>query len=286
MVNTPQDNRELVWFVREVLMKKYPMPNLQRLPMDQFNYNSSSDDAPKMAKFIGKDLFRSKKSGFYFSSLTGSNAPMMPAPWLTESLGWGGCIVEPDPRKYFSYRKLYAQRDATKIVHASLSPQKYPKEVSRLTRSSRVVSNPSLCQVTLHYEEDESEVKVETMADEPERIKCFPLYTILLALNRTQVDLLSLGCQGQELEILQTSKFETQSNFNSILTFFIFLVPWDRITVDVISIHLVHFSHKIDYPLYTSELIKYLEDLSYDLVWIHDKNFVFKKSPPTVIARN
>jgi hypothetical protein len=60
--------------------------------------------------------------------------------------------------------------------------------------------------VTLHYEEDESEVKVETMSDEPERIKCFPLYTILLALNRTQIDLLSLGCQGQELEILQTSK--------------------------------------------------------------------------------
>ena len=61
--------------------------------------------------------------------------------------------------------------------------------------------------MTLHYEETESEVKVETMNDEPERIKCFPLYTILLALNRTQLDLLSLGCQGQELEILQTSKF-------------------------------------------------------------------------------
>lgn len=44
------------------------------------------------------------------------------------------------------------------------------------------------------------------MGDEPERIKCFPLYTILLALNQTHIDLLSLGCQGQELEILQTSK--------------------------------------------------------------------------------
>lgn len=130
MVNTPQTNAQLVWFVREVLMKKYPMPNLQRLPMDQFNYNTSSEEAPQMAKLIGEDLFGSKKSGFYFQSLTGTNARMMPAPWLTESLGWGGCIVEPDPRKYFSYRKLYAQRDATKIVHASLSPQKYPKEVS------------------------------------------------------------------------------------------------------------------------------------------------------------
>lgn len=131
MVNTPQDSKELVWFVREV-MKKYPMPNLQRLPMDQFNYTSSDDEAAKMTRFIGRELFGGKKSGFYFQSLTGSNGQMMPAPWLTESLKWGGCIVEPDPRKYFSYRKLYAQRDATKIVHASLSPQKYPKEVSVL----------------------------------------------------------------------------------------------------------------------------------------------------------
>jgi hypothetical protein len=72
---------------------------------------------------------------------------------------------------------------------------------------SKTKTNLILFQVTLHYEEDESEVKVETMADEPERIKCFPLYTILQALNKTHIDLLSLGCQGTELEILQTSKF-------------------------------------------------------------------------------
>lgn len=198
--------------------------------------------------------------------------------------------------------------------------------------------------MTLHYEETESEVKVETMNDEPERIKCFPLYTILLALNRTQLDLLSLGCQGQELEILQTSKFdifcfdllmkrifESLSGFVpkylSVLSYliskpersldkvvkkgpgalnnlknalllelyiqfsscdwillnyyflfsFLFLVPWDRVSVEVISIHLVHFSHKIEYPIYASELIKYLEDLSYELVWNHERNFVFKK---------
>jgi hypothetical protein len=31
MVNTPQDNGKLVWFVREMVMKKYPMPNLPKL---------------------------------------------------------------------------------------------------------------------------------------------------------------------------------------------------------------------------------------------------------------
>ena len=131
MVNTQQENPQLVWFVREVLMKKYPMPNLPKLPLDEFNFNNSNDEAARMSRFIGKDMFSSRRTGFYVQSLTGSNSPMMSAPWLTESLGWSGCIVEPDPRKYFSYRKLYAQRDSTKIVHASLSPQKYPKEVSQ-----------------------------------------------------------------------------------------------------------------------------------------------------------
>lgn len=78
-----------------------------------------------------------------------------------------------------------------------------------------------MLQVTLHYEETESEVKVETMGDEPERIKCFPLYTILLALNQTKIDLLSLGCQGQELEILQTSKSKNVNQANEFLMIFL-----------------------------------------------------------------
>lgn len=62
-----------------------------------------------------------------------------------------------------------------------------------------------LTQVTLHYEEEDT-VKIESLREEPERIKCFPLYTVLLAFNQTTVDLLSLGCQGTELEILQTGE--------------------------------------------------------------------------------
>jgi len=130
MKNVAQDNKELIWFVKEVHMKKYPMPNLPRLPMDQFNFTNSDEMPATMSKFIGKELLNDKRSGFFLQSLTGSNGPMMTAPWLHESLEWGGCIVEPDPHKYFSYRKMYAKRNSTQIIHASLSPQPYPKEVS------------------------------------------------------------------------------------------------------------------------------------------------------------
>lgn len=35
-------------------------------------------------------------------------------------------------------------------------------------------------------------------------VQCFPLYTFLLALNRTTIDYFSLDVEGGELEVLQT----------------------------------------------------------------------------------
>ena len=44
--------------------------------------------------------------------------------------------------------------------------------------------------------------------------QCFPLYSVLLALNRTQVDYWSLDVEGHELKVLQT-------------------VPWDKVNIKV-----------------------------------------------------
>lgn len=33
------------------------------------------------------------------------------------------------------------------------------------------------------------------------RAKCFPLFSLMLAVNRTAIDVLSLGVQGQELQV-------------------------------------------------------------------------------------
>lgn len=39
-------------------------------------------------------------------------------------------------------------------------------------------------------------------------IQCFPLYSILLALNQTTVDFFSLDVEGDELRVLQTIPFD------------------------------------------------------------------------------
>lgn len=56
--------------------------------------------------------------------------------------------------------------------------------------------------MTIHNEDD---VRINSLLDEEtlwfSRVKCFPLYTIMLAVNRVEYDLLSLGVHGQELDV-------------------------------------------------------------------------------------
>lgn len=61
---------------------------------------------------------------------------------------------------------------------------------------------PFPLQITIHNED----VRINSLHDEEtswfnSRVKCFPLYTIMLACERTEYDLLSLGVQGHELDV-------------------------------------------------------------------------------------
>uniref|UniRef100_A0A182T146 Uncharacterized protein n=1 Tax=Anopheles maculatus TaxID=74869 RepID=A0A182T146_9DIPT len=188
LMGVPQDNPALVKYVRDIHMKKYPMTFMRNAnaPVEHLNFTNRHELTPEMAHLIS-DLLGRKRFGTFFQSLTGNSDSMMTAPWLAETMNWGGYLVEPDPRKYFSLRKQNAFRSNVQVIHACLSPNTYPKEV------------------TLHHDDD-SEVQINSVLDEETewfhpRVKCFPVYTLMLAVNRTSIDLLSLGCHGQELQV-------------------------------------------------------------------------------------
>ena len=46
------------------------------------------------------------------------------------------------------------------------------------------------------------------------QVQCFPLYSILLAVNRTRIDFLSLDIEGSELDVLNT-------------------IPWHKVDIQV-----------------------------------------------------
>ncbi|XP_058450857.1 protein Star isoform X2 [Malaya genurostris] len=248
LMGVPQDNPALVKYVRDIHMKKYPMTFMRNAnaPVEHLNFTNRHELTPEMARFVS-DLLGKKKFGTFFQSLTGISDSMMTAPWLAETMNWGGYLVEPDPRKYFSLRKQNAFRSNVQVIHACLSPNTYPKEV------------------TLHHDDD-SEVRINSVLDEETewfhpRVKCFPVYTLMLAVNRTSIDLLSLGCQGQELQILQT-------------------IPFDRVHIKVISIHLVHYYEEdeliIDVDEYVQNITRFLLSKSYKIVRSYDRNFIYQ----------
>uniref|UniRef100_A0A182W727 Methyltransferase FkbM domain-containing protein n=1 Tax=Anopheles minimus TaxID=112268 RepID=A0A182W727_9DIPT len=248
LMGVPQDNPALVKYVRDIHMKKYPMTFMRNAnaPVEHLNFTNRHELTPEMAHLIS-DLLGRKRFGTFFQSLTGNSDSMMTAPWLAETMNWGGYLVEPDPRKYFSLRKQNAFRSNVQVIHACLSPNTYPKEV------------------TLHHDDD-SEVQINSVLDEETewfhpRVKCFPVYTLMLAVNRTSIDLLSLGCHGQELQILQT-------------------IPFDRVHIKVISIHLVHYYEEdemiIDVDEYVQSIGRFLMSKSYKLVRSMDRNFIYQ----------
>lgn len=248
LMGVPQDNPALVKYVRDIHMKKYPMTFMRNTntPLEHLNFTNRHELTPDMAHFVS-DLLGKKRFGTFFQSLTGISDSMMTAPWLAETMNWGGFLVEPDPRKYFALRKQNAFRPNVQVIHACLSPNTYPKEV------------------TLQHDDD-SEVRINSVLDEETewfhpRVKCFPVYTLMLAVNRTSIDLLSLGCQGQELQILQT-------------------VPFDRVHVKIISIHLVHYYEEdeliIDVDEYVQNITRFLLSKSYKMVRSYDRNFFYQ----------
>ena len=54
-------------------------------------------------------------------------------------------------------------------------------------------------------------------------VQCFPLFSVLLALNRTTVDYFSLDVEGSELDVLKTVPWELVNIKVNILPIFPFL---------------------------------------------------------------
>ncbi|XP_030565612.1 protein Star [Drosophila novamexicana] len=248
-----QDDPALIAFLRQIHMRKYmymaksgavsssgkaPAASAAVPPAGTGNSSGGDSVADQLAHYVS-DLVGGKLNGAVIQSLSGPLAHLITAPWLSDQLNWMGVLVEPEPRWYFALRKQNAQRQRMQVVHACVSPNPFPKEI------------------TIHNED----VRINSLHDEEtswfnSRVKCFPLYTIMLACERTEYDLLSLGVQGHELEILQT-------------------LPFDKIKIDIISIHLLE-DHE-DVLDYVQSITKFLAGKFYKLQRKIGRNYFYQR---------
>lgn len=215
------DNPQLVAYIREVQLKA-------TTHQDPLNVSQSSEE-----KYISS-LFEGKREGVYLEYISRVGAASTTA-WLESNLSWRGVLVLTDPRSFFEARRS-TRNNKTRVLHACLSTDKDTKEI------------------TYHQE---SEVQVTKLGEGPNslvtsdenlpttRLKCFPLYSVLLAYNTTTLDYLSLDSpDAQDGQVLDT-------------------IPWEIMRIFVLSIRWSAHHSEAE----TKSLIAKLTDKRYK--WVH-----------------
>lgn len=91
----------------------------------------------------------------------------------------------------------------------------------------------------VHNDEVKNWIKAQRIAKDEVRIQCFPLYSLLLALNQLTVDFFSLDVEGDELRVLKT-------------------VPWDKVNIKMMTVEFIHEVGK------GSDLKQYVKSKGYD----------------------
>lgn len=182
-------------------------------------------------------LLSFKRHGTFVEANAYADGKTSETEWLEKRYDWNGLLIQPDPKHFFKLKRH--NRTNSQAIHACLSPAPYPKEVT-------------------YHQEDRDGVKIHSvhanLISEPDwfntRIKCFPFYSLLLAINQTRVDYFSLETGGTELQVLET-------------------IPFDNVVINVIDVHLITNDSE-------SETIKtFLERKNYKFVRQINNSYLF-----------
>lgn len=123
-LNIQRDNPELIAFIRWQLAQHKNVP----LPLP--SYSERDALVPELATEIAKQV-GNKRDGFFVQSLVHHSGAFLTGPWLATNLSWGGLIVEPDARKYFSLCKEILMQPKVQAIQACISSNNHPKEVNK-----------------------------------------------------------------------------------------------------------------------------------------------------------
>lgn len=162
------------------------------------------DPSAGQAPFIDNRM-KFKNKGFYvecgaLDGETRSNTLM-----LERLRSWEGLLIEADPANYKLLKKKHRKAFT---INACLSIYPFPVMMQFKQRFNQGK--------LLENSDDLKEKKGDVI-----EVQCFPLYSILLAINVTRIDFFSLDVEGDELKVLQT-------------------LPFDKIDIEMMTVEFKH----------------------------------------------
>lgn len=142
-----------------------------------------------------------RKDGLFLESVVGS-AHNSVGPWMTDSLGWRGVIVEPEEERFLHLRLKHANRSRVEVLNAGLTS----------------VDRPTILSLYDLYFLSKEQWN-------------YPVFTLLMGLETMTCDLLSIGGYGNELNVSVCLFFFLFSS-----TAFVSSNPYQTIPLEVTSL--------------------------------------------------
>lgn len=227
-----QSDPELKGYIRKALL--WP-PNWEQYNLEDIEREDFSEYGQSI---ILAEILHNMEGGFFIEAKAGDGEHDSISLYLERNLEWSGLLVEDD---LVNYLNLTMKSRQSYSICASLSTTK-----------------------TVTLKNAWSDVTKEV---EPFEVSWeLPLYSLILAMGPSHINLLILNTLGTELEILQT-------------------IPWDDVTIDVLCIA---YTHLRGTPRVVTE---YLRRQNFTLVETHIEDLFFASNkflgiqPPTRIPK-
>ncbi|CAL4122681.1 unnamed protein product [Meganyctiphanes norvegica] len=205
-----------------------------------------------------KDLYKNFPPGFFIEAGALDGEYLSNTLYLERELGWTGLLVEADSDMF---KRLVKKNRKAWASNSCLATTPYPIQDTLVKYNKPLTDEEKKASIhardvrphglgTLSGSKD---MAARTSRGFPvfEPVQCLPFHTLLLALNREKVDLVSLDVEDAEMEILR-------------------LFPWDQVQVDVWLIE--HRPKNDHFDQMTSgdpQFVKWFESLGYRLYDFH-----------------
>ncbi|XP_046449258.1 protein Star-like isoform X2 [Daphnia pulex] len=204
-----QDHPCLIQLIRD---KYLLQPASKELPY-VLNHPETIDPSNGQANDI-REILKNKTKGFFAES-GGFNGEFLSNTFFMERyLDWNGLLIEADQK---SFSKLLSRNRKAFSLPNCISTKPYPIKV--------LFNGPNnaggLIVETLEANNNTSKSRDEDNNDSVYTVQCFPFYSILLAVGRTDVDYFGLDVEGSEYKILET-------------------IPWHKVNIKTMTVEWNH----------------------------------------------
>ncbi len=195
------------------IRKNYLIPPSPRSEPYNLLFPNKKDWSHKRQSMIVADILENRTNGFFLEAGAYDGETYSNSLYFEKYLNWTGLLVEPD---YANIKRLRGKnRKAWTLngcIDGTRNPQKMTLYGAMETGTLSQYMTP-IRQLTTRFWRPMQSVEVW----------CFPLLSILLAVNQSKVDYMILDIEGSEMPVLRGT-------------------PWDRIDVDVFQIEYMIFS--------------------------------------------